>query len=661
MEKPGQVESCPLKIPDSLLKAKGKEKLPDSTGFPDNVSLQSGIRFQDSVSLPGSVSPPEFLLDYIPSPVFQRERNGIYVNCNEKFARQIMGLPKGELIGKSFTEFQKRLPDSLKESYRRHDQKLLREGGNQQYETEVLCADGVKRDFIFNKAAYKDGSGNVAGIVGVMVDITENRRNDEFLHKSEERYRVAMEQTGHVVYDCETRTGNVEWAGAIKELTGYSFEEFKKFGVHAWMEHIHPEDLPEIIKKKEKYWKKGREQEKFCEEYRMRRKDGSYFYVVDSGIFLRDEKGVISRVIGVKKDITEQKFSEKKLRESEERYRSFVQNFKGIAFHLDKDGTPIFAGGDIEEITGYRAEEFISGNLKWEQIIEPEDLPRFYEKSERLKTIPNHIEKWEYRIRRKNGKIRWAHEIIQNISDEAGIPVMIQGTIYDITDRKVAEEKLRLAEEIRKKEIHHRIKNNLQVISSLLELQSDKFEDESVLEAFRESQNRVISMAIIHEDLYRSPDLETLDFAPYIRKLTSELLHSYSVGNDEISLALDIEPAFLNADIAVPLGIIVNELVSNSLKYAFPEGRRKEIGIKLSCTKPHDCPEHNGSGGGKNRYTLIISDSGRGLPEGFDFRNSTSLGLQLVNTLVDQIDGSIELENSCGTKFTLKFREVRQR
>jgi two-component sensor histidine kinase len=272
----------------------------------------------------------------------------------------------------------------------------------------------------------------------------------------------------------------------------------------------------------------------------------------------------------------------------------------------------------------------------------------------------------EYRIRHRSGKIKWVREIIQNVLDAAGKKRILQGSIYDITKQKEAEESLTKVEEIRKKEIHHRIKNNLQVISSLLELQAERFEEKEVLEAFHESKNRVIAMAIIHEELYQSKNNETLDFSAYLQKLTS-LLRSYTLRKDDVKIKLDTEETFLGMDTAVPLGIIINELVTNSLKHAFPPGTRGEIRIQLSRTEENednknintsvDIIDSKSSVDKINQYNLIVSDNGLGFPENVDFRNTRSLGLQLVNILVEQLEGTIELEIGAGAVFKIFFKE----
>lgn len=235
--------------------------------------------------------------------------------------------------------------------------------------------------------------------------------------------------------------------------------------------------------------------------------------------------------------------------------------------------------------------------------------------------------------------------------------------VTDLTEQKKNEEMLANIETARKKEIHHRIKNNLQVISSLLDLQAEKFnnrgcvKDSEILEAFRVSQDRVISMALIHEELHEGGEIDTLNFSPYLERLVKNLFHTYTLGDSSISLNLDLEEnVFFDMDTAVPLGLIVNELVSNSLKYAFPDRNNGEIQIKLFSKEAGDKLNNEEELTEKgSRYTLIVSDNGTGIPKDLDFKNPETLGLQLVSILVDQLDGEIELKRDKGTKFIIKF------
>jgi two-component sensor histidine kinase len=231
--------------------------------------------------------------------------------------------------------------------------------------------------------------------------------------------------------------------------------------------------------------------------------------------------------------------------------------------------------------------------------------------------------------------------------------------LTDITERKKAEEALANIETARKKEIHHRIKNNLQVISSLLDLQADKFnnreciKNSEVLEAFKESQDRVSSMALIHEELHKGGEIDTLNFSRYIVELAENLFISYRLGNESINLDTDIEEdIFFDMDTSVPLGIITNEIISNSLKYAFQGRDHGEIRIKLKREEIGGSKTENCN---SSYYVLSISDKGVGIPKDLDIEELDSLGLQLVTTLVDQLDGELELKRDNGTEFIIRF------
>lgn len=375
-------------------------------------------------------------------------------------------------------------------------------------------------------------------------------------------------------------------------------------------------------------------------------------------IFLGEEYNHICRMIGVNRPF-ELKNNNSEEYKDRENCQSFSKHFPGIGFQLDENFKPISLDGQVEEITGYGSDEILSGKVDLKEIILPEDQHSIFENWQKLKLNPKLVIENEFRIRKKNGEIKWVREITQRIQTRSESSEKIQSLIYDITERKRAEEALEKIDRIRVKEIHHRIKNNLQVISSLLSLQAEKFEDKEVIEAFRESQNRIASIAIIHEELHGGESLDSLDFADYLQKLTADLFNSYRVGKDGIRLKLELEKVCLGMDTAIPLGIIVNELVSNSLKHAFSGKNEEEIRISLRSGKGHD-PEDKDSNSAKDclgdsdfNYILTVSDNGKGIPEEIDFRTTDSLGLQLITVLVEQIDGCIELKRDQGTEFAI--------
>jgi two-component sensor histidine kinase len=206
------------------------------------------------------------------------------------------------------------------------------------------------------------------------------------------------------------------------------------------------------------------------------------------------------------------------------------------------------------------------------------------------------------------------------------------------------EIKTSLAEkEILLKEIHHRVKNNLMIIYSLLNLQAGYLEDEKSREIFKESQSRARSMALIHERLYLSTDLKLIDFGDYLQTLSAELLHTYATQKEIIELEMNVENIKMDINHAIPLGLISNELITNCFKHAFPNGRNGKVQIDL---------RKNGG-----LCEMIVRDNGVGFPEEIDFRNTNSLGLQMINSLTKQIDGSIDLDNNPGTEFKITFKD----
>lgn len=334
----------------------------------------------------------------------------------------------------------------------------------------------------------------------------------------------------------------------------------------------------------------------------------------------------------------------------------------------------------------YAPGEFPATYEAWTRLIHPDDRERAISELKRQIQEKRPLCEIEYRILGKDGNWIWIlgrGKIIE--TDDQENPVRLTGVNIDITNRKLMESEIRslnavLEQRVRDrtealskanealeeentqritaekklqasynekvvllKEIHHRVKNNLQIIASLLNLQSRYITDTHTLTAIRESQNRVKAMALVHEKLYRAEDIAHISLYEYIRFLGTGLFQFYDAKVRGIQFRLEIDDINVDIDAAIPIGLILNELISNSLKYAFPEGKRGEIFIRVN-KEVHT-------------LTVLFRDTGIGIPEDLDWRNTPSLGLRLVTTLVDQMNGTVELDRSTGTVFTMVLHE----
>lgn len=347
-------------------------------------------------------------------------------------------------------------------------------------------------------------------------------------------------------------------------------------------------------------------------------------------------------IFGVEEALERQRL-QRELRESEELYRSLVETSPDAVTVSDLEGHIIEVSQQTLEQHGFKSTEEIIGKDGLE-LVAPED------RKKAMMNIQNTIKigvskNVEYTLLRKNGT-RFLGEINASlIKDSDGKPKALIINTRDITERKCMEEQVKASlkeKEVLLREIHHRVKNNLQIIISLLRLQSGFLKEKQSVEMFKVSQERIKSMALIHEKLHQSNNLARFDFGGYIRVLTTYLFRSSELSASAILLDINVEDVSLDINKAIPCGLIINELVSNALKHAFPEGKKGKIRIDMHSHK-------------KGQYTLIVSDNGIGFPKDIDFRNTESLGMQLVNDLIGQLKGSIDLDRKSGTTVELTF------
>jgi PAS domain S-box-containing protein len=375
-------------------------------------------------------------------------------------------------------------------------------------------------------------------------------------------------------------------------------------------------------------------------------KDGSERTILWHNTACKDAAGRIVGALSSGEDITERKDARERLKKSEERFREIIERM------IDYIYTVYYENGKIVKtvhnpaciaVTGYSAEEFEGDQYLWFRMIVPEDRDRVTKYTERIpyEAAPASI---EHRIRRKDGTLRWIRNTPVPHFDSQGILVSRDGIVVDITERKLAEERVRnllQEKEILLKEVHHRIRNNMASLASLLSLQADSAGDAKIGEALHAARGRVQSMQVLYDKLYLHGNCRFVLAREYFADLISDIKSALCASSD-IALELRVDDVLLDAEYLFSLGILANELITNALKHAFPQGRAGTIRVDFSAGPGAEC-------------VLSVADNGIGLPENARAGNSSGLGLALIDALTEQLHGSIEIVRKAGTNFRIRF------
>lgn len=365
-----------------------------------------------------------------------------------------------------------------------------------------------------------------------------------------------------------------------------------------------------------------------------RRKDGSEFFVEISLSPLATQSGRL--VISIIRDTTQR-------RQAESKFRGLLESAPDGIVVVDRSGHIAIVNSQTERLFGYPRDQLIGRPI--ETLVPQRFRNRHvshrsgYFHDPRVRPMGSSLELFGLR---RDGTEFPVEISLSPIATEEG--TLVSAAIRDISERKNAETQLRNSlreKEVLLKEVHHRVKNNLQIVSSMLNLQMDQISDPAALELFQESQSRVRSIALFHEKLYQSKDLAQIDIAEYLKSIASALLATYGVGPERLGLIVNAEPIPLSVDAAISCGLIVNELISNAVKHAFPRGRSGTVAVRF-----------HGEG---TSAILEVADDGVGFPAAVDFRNASTLGLKLVSILTEQVRGSLDLDRTSGTRFTIRF------
>ena len=531
-------------------------------------------------------------------------------------------------------------PESYTAYLRRGEQLSRDEPTPDSFEVDIIRKDGALRHLQISRSeVFWDGERRRQVFY---LDVTARKQVEEALKQSEARFQELYENSPIGLYRT-TPDGHILMANtALLEMLGYSdFTELSNRNLDngAFEPSYSRSEFIDNIKK-------SGEIRGF--EFLWTRKDGEKIQVRENARAIRDADGNILYFDGSLENITEHKQAENALKDSEQRYRSLFENMtNGYAYcrMFYTNGHPV----DFQYINVNRAFEKQTGLTGVEGKLVSSVIPGIHESDPELferygrvalTGIPESFEMYVASLK------MWFAISVYSPQKEYFV------AIFDvITGRKKAEEKIiaSLAEkETLLKEVHHRVKNNMQVISSLLRLQESKVKDKESAALLKDSQNRIQSMALVYNKLYQSVNLAGINMTDYIKELTAGLVKSYAVNPSRVTVKIAPGDVFLDIDMAIPCGMVINELVTNSLKYAFPDNRKGQISVSLQEAA-------------NQKLELIVSDNGVGIPENVNPDNTSTLGIKLVSNLVrDQLGGKMELVRNQGTVFKITFRRAKE-
>jgi PAS domain S-box-containing protein len=553
----------------------------------------------------------------------------IYVSPN---CEKLTGYSQKELQGEMRWWVHK---DDTPKARKAFEQTFRKGKGGKDFEYKAVKKNG---DIWYASSTWEplmEKKGHLLGVFMQTIDVTERKKTEEALRESEEKYRAIFESINDVYFRTDSDGRVTLISPSVQTQSGWVPEEI--IGKPVADFYLNPDDHEKTM---EKLKASG-----VVNDYELKllAKDGSVIETSASSNLVFDKNGKPEGLEGVLRNITERKRAEEELQAREAYLDQLFESAQEAIVMADNKGKALQINQEFTRLFGYTQEEAV-GKIMDELIV-----PKRFQKSATL--ITEKVAKGERTafeaIRcRKDGRMI-AVSVLASPIVVGGKQIGTYGIYRNITERKKAEEQIKASlkeKEILLQEVHHRVKNNMQIISSLLNLQSRHIKDEESLGLFKSSQNRVKSMALIHERLYQSKDFTRIDVADYVQNLTNHLFITYGISKDAVKLKINIKDIFLDINTAIPCGLIINELVSNSLKHAFPNGKKGEIKISM---RPLS----------KGEIELVVGDNGVGMPIKANLRNTKSLGLYLVSMLAeDQLHGEIEMDKTDGTTFRFRLR-----
>ncbi len=556
--------------------------------------------------------------------------NGIIRDVNPAFC-DLVQLPREALVNKPLSVIYRKDNDRIIQKHcERFRTRAIPEHVFNKYELH----NGMVRWFEVHNT-YVEIPGEPEQVLAIFRDKTAIKEASDKLIESEERLNIAVRSARIGLWDQDFKRDTIVRNETWAEMLGYSLKEIQK-NKNAFLDLIHPEDKARVLRIVKMH--EAGKTDFFRIEHRLKCADGSWKWILNVGqIVKRDDSGKPLRAAGIHLDIDEQKKTEESLKRSEELLHSVWDQSRDGMRLSDAKGRAIMVNNAFCTMMGKVREELEGQSLGI--IYAPDEQQRIvkrYKENFANKTVLSYIERpftlW-------NGIEKWFGVSIAFISDN-----LLLSVFRDITEQIKGQEFLKELvhqKEILMRELQHRVKNNLNIIGSLISLEMRQVKEPDVKDVFMNIKNRIYSMAAIYERFSMTGDLESVALNQYLKTLAESILKTFAAGLERIALKTNLEPLKLDTKRAANLGLILNELLTNALKYAYPGTQKGNIFVDL---------HQNGQ-----LIQLCVRDTGVGLPDNFSPETLNSMGIMLIQTLVKQLKGKMTIDGSQGTQFKIEF------
>lgn len=562
------------------------------------------------------------ILQVIPDRIFHIDRSYSVTNYQNRAKNLSLDLPNQNFLGSHLFEI---LPPDVFAQYKNAIAQARQTQTPVTIEYNLTFANSERGWEEARLVPWKNDQ-----ILAIVRNISTHKLTEEALRTSEEQYRRIVETSAEGIwqFDCQENTTFVN--SKIATMLGYTIEEMLGKSIFKFMDR---ESLL-IAKERIKLCRQGiREQQ----DFKFRRKDGSNLWAIVSCSPIHNQAGEYIGALSMVTDISKRKITEAVLSQSEATNLAIIDAIPDLLLRVKRDGTCL----NFIPPKDCSAKNYVPLASHLSELLTADILQKQLEQIEQALTTKE-VQIYEHQLLKYN-KICYEEVRISPCGKDEVLII-----VRDITGRKEAEQKVHLAleeKEILLKEIHHRVKNNLHVIASLLHLQAHTINDPKLLEIFNDSQNRIYTMALIHEQLYQSEDLGKVNLEKYIQRLIGNLCTSFNSSSKSINLIVEAQPLSLNLETAIPCGLIINELITNAYKHAFPNGKSGEVKVQLFQSE-------------NLQLNLIVADNGIGIPATVDWQNPDSLGLKLVQILAKQLKANLKFDFQSGTLFKLTFQQL---